>query len=177
MAEENDVQEVIETPESEEETVETPDDTVTLTAQEAQELRDKAAKVEDLEDKNKKLFARLKEKPVEKPSKKDDLSSKDLYALMQAQVPEDDVEEVQRIAKGLGLTVAEALKDTVTKTILERRQDLRKTAEAMNTKSARPSNKKITDEEIVKKTNDGEVPDKGSTDAEQLFWARRGGKK
>ena len=152
--------------------------------------------VESLKEKNAQLFARAKKaegfeliegkwvktKPVEKAKptiKKSeaDLSSKDLYALMQAQVPEDDVDEVQRTAKALGVSVSEALKDPVTKAILERRQALRKTADAANTTTARPSNKKVTPEEILKKAEEGIIPDKGSTDAEELFWARRGGKK
>lgn len=149
-----------------------------------------------LEEVNKKLFARAKKaegfeevdgKWVKKPktietkstpkSKEADLSTTDLYAIIKAEVPEEDLDEVKRAAKVLGVTVAEALKDPVTKGILERRQSLRKTAEATNTNTARPSNKKVTDEQVLNDLAKGTIPEKGSKEAEQLFWAKRGGKK
>lgn len=151
--------------------------------------------VEELREKNKKLFARAKKaegfeevngkwvkktKPVveTKPAPKAaDLSTTDLYAVMKADVPEEDLDEVKRTAKALGVTVAEALKDPITKGILERRQSLRKTADATNTNSARPSNKRITDEQALEDLAKGNIPEKGSKEAEQIFWARRGGKK
>lgn len=108
---------------------------------------------------------------------KKDLSSKDLYALMQASVPEEDVEEVTKAAKVLGVSIAEALKDSVTKTILERRASLRKTAEATNIAPARPTNKKVSGDELLSELAKGNVPDKGSKDAEEIFWAKRGGRR
>ncbi len=117
-----------------------------------------------------------KEKTVEVPSK--DLSSKDIFALVQAKVPEEDVEEVTKTAKALGISIAEALKDPVTQTILERRASLRKTAEATSTTTARPVARKVTDESVLKEAfQEDKLPSKGSDEAERLFWAKRGGKK
>ncbi len=112
------------------------------------------------------------------PVKKDpELSTSDLYALMQAQVPQEDVAEVSKAAKLLGVSVAEALKDPIVKARLQTISEQRKSAEAANTTPARPGSKKVTDEEIVQKTNAGEIPAKGSEEATRLFWARRPGKK
>lgn len=154
-------------------------------------------KAERLENANKQLFERAKKaegfekvdgkwvkkaKPVvqAKPAakaKEADLSTTDVYALMKADVPEEDIEEVRRVAKALGVNVAEAIKDPVTKGILERRLALRTTANATNTRTARPGTKKVTDEQVLEDLKAGTIPEKGSKEAEQLFWAKRGGKK
>lgn len=153
--------------------------------------------VEELREKNKQLFARAKKaegfelqegqwikkpKPVETkveiPQQKDpDLSPKDLYALMSAQVPQEDVDEVTKAAKLLGVSVTDALKDTAVQAILEKRQTLRKSANTTNTGTSRPATRKVTDEQILAQASKGEIPDANSDEAERLFWARRGGKK
>lgn len=154
-------------------------------------------KVERLENANRQLFERTKKaegfekvdgkwvkkaKPLvqEKPATKQkeaELSTTDIYALMKANVAEEDIGEVRRTAKALGITVAEAIKDPITKGILERRVELRDTANATNTRSARPGTKKVTDEQVLEDLKAGTIPEKGSKEAEQLFWAKRGGKK
>src|SRR5690606_10314539 len=48
----------------------------------------------------------------------DNLSQKDMFALIKADVHEDDISEVADYAKLKGITVAEALKAPVVKTIL-----------------------------------------------------------
>lgn len=153
--------------------------------------------VEELREKNKQLFARAKKaegfeevdgKWVKKPKpivetkpatkvKDKELSTTDVYALVKAEVPEEDVDEVKRVATALGMSVAEAIKDPVTKGILERKAALRKTAEATNVTTARPGSKKVTDEQLLDDASKGILPEKGSKEAQQLFWARRGGQK
>lgn len=111
--------------------------------------------------------------PVAPVEKKDDLTQMDLYALMQAQVPQEDVPEVVKAAKMLGVDVTAALKDSMVQTILARNAELRKSAAAGNRGPARPGSKKITDAEIIEKANKGEIPEPGTPEAEQLFHARR----
>lgn len=106
----------------------------------------------------------------------DGLSPKDLYALTAAQVHIDDFDEVVKAAKLLGKPIADAVKDPVVKGILAGRAEERKTAEATSTKPARPSQKKPDANEILRKASQGEIPQKGSNEAEELFWARRGGR-
>lgn len=110
--------------------------------------------------------------------KSDDLPSKDLYALIDAKVPQEDVEEVTRAAKALGKSISESLKDPIVKGILANRAEERTTAEAANTRTTTRSTHKVDGATLVKNLVDkGEVPEKGSPEADELFWARRGGKK
>lgn len=117
-----------------------------------------------------------KPKPAAETEKKDELSSTDLYALMQAQVHQDDVAEVSKAAALLGKSISEALKDSTVQAILSTRVEHRKTAEATSTGPARPGTKRSTDAQVVEEAQKGNVPEKGSPEAEQLFWAKRGGK-
>lgn len=120
----------------------------------------------------KKLHGDSSEKKVE--NKDTSLSPLDLYALMDAKVPQEDVEEVTKAAKLLNKTVAEALKDTTVQAILKTREEHRKTADATNTGTKRPAQKTKTVDEIVRDASKGVIPEKGSKEAEELFWARRG---
>lgn len=117
----------------------------------------------------------VKETKPKAPSK--DLDSKDLYALMQNQVPADDIDDVVKVAKLEGISVAEALKLDLTKTILAKKSEYRKSAEVANTAPARKGATKLSDEAILSGLSEGKIPEKGSEEAERLFWARRGGKK
>lgn len=105
--------------------------------------------------------------------KKDEISSKDLYALMNAEVPEEDIEEVQKAAKVLEKSIPEALKDDMVKSVLKRKAEERITANAANTVTSRRTNATVSDDTLVTNLAKGEVPAKGSKEAEQLFWARR----
>lgn len=112
------------------------------------------------------------------PKKSDSsLSPKDIYALMNAKVHEDDIEEVEKAARLLGKTIPDALKDMTVQAILKTKADYRRTAEATNIKTPRQGATKVSDTELMEKASRGEVPAKGSDEAERLFWARRGGKK
>lgn len=111
------------------------------------------------------------------PEKQSDLSPIDLYALMEAKVPQEDVQEVVKAAQLLGKSIGDALKDTTVQAILKTRQEHRTSANAANTRTKRPSNSAPTDAEVLADASKGKVPEKGSQEAEQLFWARRGGKK
>jgi hypothetical protein len=125
------------------------------------------------------------EKAEEKPNKvtttnkKDDdnLSSVDTIAIIKANIHEDDIEEVIKASKLLGKSIAETLRDTTFKTILNTREEERKTAEATNTNTAKPGIKQVSGDELNQNLSKGQVPDKGSKEAEDLFWARRGGRR
>lgn len=109
--------------------------------------------------------------------KKDELTPKDIYALMGAQVPEEDIEEVVKAAKVLGKSISEALKDSVVKTILSRKVEERSTANAANTGSGRRTTPAMSDDKLLSELSKGIVPEAGSKEAEALFWAKRGGKR
>lgn len=188
MEKDIDTQEVITNPETEvEETIETTED-VDTEATETTET-DLEAKVKELEDKNRKLYARLKrqeamhetvkETPVKpkRASQEKDMSAMDLFALMKANVHEDDVETITTLSKVKGIGVSEVLKDPDMQAILKSRADRRKIADAANVTAARPSQKKVSTTELVSRAANGEIPAPGTPEAEELFWAKRGGKR
>lgn len=90
---------------------------------------------------------------------------------------EDDLQEVKDMAKFKNLSIAEALKLGATKAILAEKAELRKSAEIANTGSARRGVAKVSPDTLKDNLSKGIIPDKGSNDAEELFWARRGGRR
>ncbi len=156
MAEEVlDAPEVLETPEAEEEQ---PEETLDEPDEDIEALRAKAAKADDLEQKNKQLFARLKkqDESVETPST---LSTKDVLALTGAGISVEDFDEVERVSKILGKPIHEALNDTTLKTILATRAEERRTAAATEIKSPRGTAKSTGEDLLRKAEKSGEVPD------------------
>lgn len=157
MENQQDAPEVLETPETVVETVETPAEE-TQTDEEKEQLK---KKLEEIEKKNKQLYERLK-KAEQVPSKvenTDELSSKDLLAIMNASVSEDDLDEVIEFAKYKKISVAEALKNSTLKSILSDKASERKTAAATQTRSARGTSKVSGSDILAKAERTGEVPD------------------
>lgn len=188
MENEIDTQEVITNPETEvAEPEEAAEDVETEATQQTE--TDLESKIKELEDKNRKLYARLKrqetvrepekETPVKpkRVSQEKDMSSMDLFALMKANVHEDDVETIAAFSKIKNVTVSEVLKDADMQAVLKARADRRKVADATNTAAARPAHKKVSSTELVARASSGEIPAPGTPEAEELFWAKRGGRK
>lgn len=117
------------------------------------------------------------EQPQEESSSEqsEELSQRDLVALIKADVHEDDFDDVQKAANLLGKSVSEALKDDMVQDILKRRVEHRQTAQASNTGAQRPSQKTKTSEEIMREASEGKIPETDE-EAEELFWARKGRK-
>jgi len=171
---ENDETEVIETELDTETTENEVDIEIDEPEETVEDLKKKLATAEAQKDHWKKKATKEVAKPTES---KTDITSRDLYALMNAKVEQEDVEEVVKAAKLLGKTIQEALNDDTVKAILRTREGYRKTAEATSTKSSRPGSKTVSVDEIVSKASKGEFPEKGSKEADDLFWARRGGRR
>lgn len=122
----------------------------------------------------------LKDKKIpgkEGTSETKDMSAMDIIAVTKANVHEDDIQEVVDYAKFKNVSIAEALKSDVIKTTLADRIEKRKTADITNTRTARPSTHKVSGEELVKGLSEGKIPERGTPEAEALFWAKRGGRK
>lgn len=167
----NDAPEVIETPVEEAPVPE-------ADAPEEVEADVRDAKIAELEDKNKKLFARAKAAEEAKKAipqatvSEAQYSPKDYLALMSAGVTAEDFEEVERVAKILGKPIAETLADKTMKSILSERQEERKTASVAHTRGGARGTSKVSGEDLLAKAErTGEVPDdtKGMND---LFMAR-----
>lgn len=126
-------------------------------------------------------------KPPKKAPKKDDdadaddgehkFSIKDTYALQTHKVHLDDIDKVVETAKMLGTDIAGALENDVLQGILKKNVEERASADAANTGGGAPSTHKPTDSELNKNLSDGKVPEPGSPEAEDLYWARRGGRR
>ena len=132
------------------------------------------ARMKQAEQEAKELKIKLSKTSVETPKKvSSELSTKDIYALMEAKVPEQDIDKVQEIAKLKGISVSEAIKLPLTKQILSDEAEQRQTASASNVGSSRRSSTKISDEVLLEKAQKGEMPE-NETDFERLFNARKG---
>jgi len=123
-----------------------------------------------LKELNKKLYERAKKaeaevkelkvkKPEVQPAKEGELSSKDLFALMEAKVPSQDVDEVVRASKLLGVSIPEALKDDFVKARLSTLSEQRKSAEVSNTSGSKRTATRMTDDAIVERAMKGEEVD------------------
>lgn len=160
--------EVLETTETEEsEQEETATDT--LSAEEIAALKEKAAKAEEYEKKNKQLFARLKKEEAQEQTP--GLSPKDLIALSKADIHPDDLEQLQEFAAFKKLTLADALTDPLMKAMLADRKAERKTAEATQTRGARGTTKPSDAEIAARAHATGEVGD--DEESLQALWRGR----
>lgn len=105
------------------------------------------------------------------------LSQDDLIAIIRANVHDDDVEKVVKFAKLEEVSVKEALKSPTLKTILATNEEFRKSSELANKGTSKRVTTKVTGEALLNDLSKGIVPKAGSTEAEELFWVIRGGKR
>ena len=112
---------------------------------------------------NQKIRAEKAEgKRVEKPApseNKNELSTKDLYALMEAKIPQADIDEVIEYAKLKNIPLTEAIQSNVVKAILADKAEHRASADATNTGAARRGSSKVSDETLLANANKGIVPE------------------
>lgn len=151
--------EVLETTEEtvEETKTETTEEATPETPQVDEEKEQLKKDKEELEKKNRQLFERLKKVPVKSP----DLSSKDVLALVRAQVSEEDMDEVIEFAAFKKISVPEALKSSTLRTILSEKSEERKTASVTQTKGSPRGTTKISGEDLLARAErTGEVPEK-----------------
>lgn len=116
-----------------------------------------------------------KEEPKETAKtevKESDLSSEDIFALIDAKVPQEDVKEVIKASKLLGKSIPETLKDGFVIARLKDLAETRQTASATNTSGSKRTTAKLTDEQLIDKARQG-----GSVDMEALAEARMNLKK
>ncbi len=105
-----------------------------------------------------------------------DLSGDDLYALMDAKVQKADLPLVKTTAKALGLSIAESLNHTVTKTLLKNAEEERRSAEVTNTGLNRKVNAQNSEKAILQRIEKGELSENEMQDAAKLViagWATK----
>lgn len=96
-------------------------------------------------------------KPAEEP-KKEDLSVKELYTLVEAKVPKEDVPWVTDWARFNKIPLEEALQHDEVKAVLALKAEKRQSAEVSNTNAGRRVSTKDSGEELAKKMERGQFP-------------------
>lgn len=117
-----------------------------------------------------------KEAPVA-PKKDVELSFKDQIALSKSNVDEDMIDEVVNYAKLQNISVSESLKSSYIQFLVKEKEEFKKAADAANVGGSKRVAKKVTAEQVLKEASEGKFPAPGTPEAEELFWARRGGKR
>ena len=117
-------------------------------------------------------------KPAEdvKPQNDVALTPKDYLALTEHKIGSEDFDEVLRLSKLLGKTIAETVKDKTAKIILEQRAEERATAIAASTGTSRRGAKTDSDSDVLEKFSKGHISEKDE-DIEKLVRARIAQKK
>jgi hypothetical protein len=138
------------------------------TEQDTQELKKAKELADNYKIRAEKAEAKLKEKGGEETPKnepkaeaKGDLSQKDLIVLIKADVTEEeDIQEVVDFAKLKNISVAEALKSSVIRTVLSEKKEERQTAEVTATGNKRGGTTAASGKDLLRKAESkGELPD------------------
>lgn len=107
-----------------------------------------------------------------KNAKADDLSPKDLYALMENKVPKEDVDDVVRYARFSKVSIEEALDSDFVKRLLADKSEKRATARATNIGYNRRGSGKVSEQALLQKASqNGELPE-SDDDLDRLIAAR-----
>lgn len=140
-------------------------DSLETTEESVEDLKARLVKAEELA-RNQKIRAekaekfaktiKVEAKPEAKPVT---MSTKDYIALVNAKINEEDIGEVEDYAKYRGISMAEALKSSVVKTLIAEKEEMRKTAQATNTSNARRSSTQVSPETLLNKARQGDVPE------------------
>lgn len=101
------------------------------------------------------------------------MSQEDFYAVLKAEVPQEDINDVREYAALRNITVAEALKTNVVKTILSDKAEARNVEQAANVTSTKRGSGKVSDETLLERARKGELPD-SDEDLTRLTRARKG---
>ena len=128
-----------------------------------EDIRAKLAKAEELA-KNYKIRAEKAERhgktDVLETSKNQSTNSlEDTYALIKANVPQEDISDVREYAQFKGISIAEALNTGAVRSILAEKAEQRTVAVATNTGTSKRSSGKISDEALLANANAGKIPE------------------
>ena len=165
---------------AEEIVLETTEETVAdeTTEENVEDVKAKLSKAEELANSYKiraekaERLAKAQKVEVKPEVSKPNMSTRDYIALVNAKINEEDIQEVEDYAKYKGISIADALKVGVVKTLLAEKEEMRKTAQATNVSNARRSSATVSPETILAKARKGDVPD-GEDDIEKLVRSRK----
>lgn len=152
------------------------DDEVTENEDDVEDLKKQIQTLQAQKDHWRTKATKVAEAPKETKSEdksNSNLSTKDLYALMENKVSEEDIDEVVEYAQLKKISVSEALKSSVVKTILSEKAEQRNVALATNTGKTKAGSSKISDDVLLSKAMKGELPE-SPEDIARLTRIRRG---
>ncbi|MDD5178329.1 MAG: hypothetical protein PHT54_03570 [Candidatus Nanoarchaeia archaeon] len=149
--------------------------------------------IEELKKKNQELYEQLKkakgferdkktgkwiikEKPKEENVKgTSDITRTELYSLVKANVPDEDVNEVVIYARSHNIDITSALKMPEVKAILKVKDEYRKSEQVANMGSSRRNSPRITPEELIRQSERNILPEEKDIDslAEARLEAKR----
>lgn len=116
-------------------------------------------------------------KPDEKPKpttvNSPELSQLDLITLARTNIEDEDIQEVVEYARFKKISVSEALKAPVIKSMLAEKAEQRKVAEGTSTGPARRGSGKVSDDALISNANSGKLPE-SDEDITRLVKARLG---
>lgn len=100
-----------------------------------------------------------KNKPNDTKTSEGNLTAEDVYTLIQANVPKEDISEVQEYAALKKISISEALNAPIVKTILADKAEARKVAEGTNTGAAKRGNGKPSNDTLIQNASKGVLPE------------------
>lgn len=133
-----------------------------------------------VEDNNKQLYARTKKaegfiqdadgkwikppadegkKKTDTTNSKDTMKQSDIIAIIKADIADEDIDEVVEYATLKNISVADALKSSIVKTILAENKEKRETAEGTNTDGAARGNSRVSDDNLMANARKGQMPE------------------
>lgn len=146
-----------------------------------EELKAKLKKAKQIAENQKKRAEKAEAKLKGKTSKKvipsskresSDLSNTELFTLMKANVPEEDIDDVRKYAKLNGISIKESLNSGFMKTLLSQKAEERATAEAAHTGSTRKTASRRTGNQLLSDAQAGNMPDDPKALAEARLAAK-----
>lgn len=142
-----------------------------------EELKKRLAKAEELRD-NYKIRAEKaeKKKPTETQKESTSSSTEDIFALMKANISEEDISDVKEYAQFKGISIAEALKTSAVRSILAEKEEQRTVAQATNTGSSKRSSGKLSDDALIANAQKGNLPE-NDADIDRLVKLKMFGRK
>lgn len=114
----------------------------------------------------------IKPEGEQTPKKTIELSTDDLYAVMEHKVPREDIDDVKEYAALRGISVTEALKSSVVKTILSDNAEQRKIANATNIGGGKRGASKIPASALLRRAEEKNELPESDEDLDRLLEAR-----
>jgi len=116
---------------------------------------------------------KTEKQPEAKAPTAGEITTRDLYALMQANIPEEDIDVVQKFASLEGISLKDAASSPIVKGILSQRNEERTVSLAASKGSSKRGSGKMTDDILMSEASKGKLPE-SHDDMVRLIKARKG---